>query len=290
MKIPIEYKLQNLINTYDNFIIDIWGVIHGGGYIYEEAANCLSEIRSNGKNFIFLSNAPRRASNVSRILEKKGLPTSLCRDIMSSGEAARIAFSSRSHESIKSLGKNYLMLGTKSDQGLLDNLPYNQVSSLKNADFILGIGLNENTTSVSEHEDLFRESIHKGITMVCVNPDIEVIREGKKEPCAGALAHKYETLGGSVIYYGKPYEFIYTLCMNKLENTNKKRTLCIGDGVQTDILGANNFGFDALLITGGLIANQLNIDRSSPAPENSLKKICQQACVKPIAAMPYLSW
>ena len=57
--------------------------------------------------------------------------------------------------------------------------------------------------------------------MICVNPDLEIIRGKKKEICAGALALQYEKLGGKVKYFGKPYKKIYQKTLEKIKVKNK---------------------------------------------------------------------
>jgi ribonucleotide monophosphatase NagD (HAD superfamily) len=64
-------------------------------------------------------------------------------------------------------------------------------------------------------------------------------------------------MGGKVIMAGKPHAPIYELCLDALETHLGQRPLtsdilCIGDAVNTDILGAQNMGMDALFIASGL--------------------------------------
>jgi ribonucleotide monophosphatase NagD (HAD superfamily) len=56
---------------------------------------------------------------------------------------------------------------------------------------------------------------------------------------------------------GKPYAPIYELALRELaaldrRSVDKARILCIGDGVGTDIKGANDQGFDSLFIASGM--------------------------------------
>ncbi|MBR73279.1 MAG: TIGR01459 family HAD-type hydrolase [Rhodospirillaceae bacterium] len=290
MKILKINSFRKLIPNYDAFLIDIWGVIHGGGHIYPEVINCLDSILSLKKEIILLSNAPRRAHHVANLLKSKGLPEDICSKIVSSGEATRIALLEKNTLNTMNLGKNYFVIGPHSDNDLLNNTFFDQVYSLSQADFILAIGLNSHTTSIEEHRDIINYGIKKSLIMLCVNPDIEVVRLGKKELCAGALAKKYSELGGSVIYVGKPYQFIYDLCLNHLKTRDKKRVLCIGDGINTDILGARNAGLDSILITGGLIAGELDTVRDKDIPMEDLIDICRNSDVYPTAIMSTLRW
>ena len=95
----------------------------------------------------------------------------------------------------------------------------------------------------------------------CVNPDLEIIREKKKEICAGALALQYEKLGGKVKYFGKPYKKIYQKTLEKIKVKNKKKIIAIGDSLRTDILGANNFGIDSALVLSGIHGNIKAIEK-----------------------------
>jgi ribonucleotide monophosphatase NagD (HAD superfamily) len=63
-------------------------------------------------------------------------------------------------------------------------------------------------------------------------------------------------MGGKVIYFGKPHNKIYQEAYSFLNRVSKPKTesiLCIGDGLNTDIRGANNEKLDSLLVVGGLL-------------------------------------
>ena len=98
----------------------------------------------------------------------------------------------------------------------------------------------------------------RGLKLLCANPDIIVDRGSVREWCAGALAKMYTDLGGESLYFGKPFQPIYDLARQRLSSSgfqiNDERILAIGDGITTDILGAEKEGIDSLFITGGLAA------------------------------------
>jgi ribonucleotide monophosphatase NagD (HAD superfamily) len=83
-----------------------------------------------------------------------------------------------------------------------------------------------------------------------------VIRGGVAEPCAGAIADRYEELGGRVEYYGKPYPAIYRHAMKLAGDPPPADVLAIGDGLNTDILGAARMGYDCVYVTGGISAGE----------------------------------
>ena len=45
----------------------------------------------------------------------------------------------------------------------------------------------------------------RGLFMLCANPDVVVERGKELVYCAGALADLYQSMGGDVLYAGKPY-------------------------------------------------------------------------------------
>ncbi|WP_163367975.1 HAD hydrolase-like protein, partial [Klebsiella aerogenes] len=71
------------------------------------------------------------------------------------------------------------------------------------------------------------------------NPDIVVERGEKLIYCAGALAELYVSLGGKVLFAGKPHSPIYQRALELAAkagaaSVDPKRVLAIGDSVRTD--------------------------------------------------------
>jgi HAD superfamily hydrolase (TIGR01459 family) len=92
--------------------------------------------------------------------------------------------------------------------------------------------------------------------MHCLNPDRLVMRGGVPEACAGAIADLYAMLGGPVTWYGKPFAAIYRHALHLAGDPPKGEVLAVGDGLQTDMLGAARMGFDAVFVTGGIHAGE----------------------------------
>jgi HAD superfamily hydrolase (TIGR01459 family) len=90
------------------------------------------------------------------------------------------------------------------------------------------------------------------VTLHCLNPDRIVIRGGVEEDCAGAIADLYEAMGGRVTWYGKPFAAIYEHALHRAGNPPRDEVLAVGDGLQTDVLGAARMGFDTVFVTGGI--------------------------------------
>ena len=58
-------------------------------------------------------------------------------------------------------------------------------------------------------------------------------------------------MGGQAFIIGKPNIEIFHY-VQELSNSDKSKTLMIGDSLFNDIAGANGFGIDSLLITSGI--------------------------------------
>ncbi|SVC79719.1 uncharacterized protein METZ01_LOCUS332573 [marine metagenome] len=290
MTIPLLHGLADFSKAYDGFILDIWGVIHQGGDAYREAIDCVRQLRSAGKRVIFLSNAPRRAEKVAAILEEKGIVRALYDGVLSSGEAARIAFETGDTAAIGKLGKRYFLLAAPDDDDLLHGLDYAPSATVAEADFLLAIGLRDEHSNLAGHEPFLSEAASRGLPMLCVNPDREVIRLGTRELCAGALAACYNQMGGAVDYVGKPYPFIYRLSLDMLGIEQQARVLAVGDGLETDISGARAAGIDSLLVTGGMLAEELGVSRLEAPDPAALNALCRKANERPRAAIPTLRW
>ena len=84
----------------------------------------------------------------------------------------------------------------------------------------------------------------RSLFMLCANPDLVVERGDTLVYCAGAIADLYGTLGGEVLYAGKPHRPIYEQALDEVAQRRAARrppldrVLAIGDSVRTDLKGA----------------------------------------------------
>ena len=249
--------LKNIINNYNHFIIDLWGVVHNGVRPYQGAMKTIEELYKNNKNYYFLSNAPRPVSDVRKFLtEKMKINKKYLVNIMTSGEAAINSIKNFEH------GKFFFHLGPVRDSKIF--LGFEKYKTkLENCDYILCTGLYDNQMIELEfYEKLLKKSLDK--KMICTNPDLIVDKGDVQEYCAGTIAKLFERIGGKVIYFGKPYKEIYNSILK-----DKDKALIIGDNLRTDIKGANLIKQDSLFIMGGIHKNEIkNLDNLS----NILKK------------------
>jgi HAD superfamily hydrolase (TIGR01459 family) len=129
--------------------------------------------------------------------------------------------------------------------------------------------------------------------MVCANPDVVVERGPQLVYCAGAIADLYATMGGEVLYAGKPYRPIYDMALDRAQAASGRRAalsrvLAIGDSVRTDLKGARAVGVDFLFVTSGIHAEELG-GRERP-DAGALKNAFTAAGDMPKAVMRQLVW
>lgn len=290
MPILIISGLSEIASAYDAFVVDLWGVVHQGGPAFPEVVACLERLAELGKPVVFLSNAPRRARRIEAQLGEKGISRKLHAGVVSSGEITRSALERRTDPNLAALGEAYLLIGADRDDDLLEGLPYRRTADPDHAHFILAIGLDDDRPTVSHHEALLAVAAKRRLPMVCVNPDRVVVRLGVRELCAGALAERYVELGGGVHYFGKPYASAYPPTLARLGTADARRVLAIGDGLETDIRGAQSAGLASLLVTGGILADALGVDRLLPLRAEQLAAACRAAKTTPDAAIAVLRW
>jgi len=273
-KISLIDSVSSLFSDYEYFILDIWGVIHDGRELYPGVIETLSALKNSGKKVCFLSNAPRRSRKVADQLRELGIRDEFYEFVITSGEAAHLFLHDNQNLGYSRFGSKFFYIGPSRDFGLLDDLEYHPVEKINDADFFLVTGFENEDSTIDEMLPLIVEAKKRNLEMVCVNPDLRVVRKsGEEAICAGALAAYYEKIGGKVCYFGKPYEAVFEAVFKKFSIASKTNVVVIGDGIETDILGAERFGLDCVLVLGGIYSKNLTKYNSSSYDFSSLESI-----------------
>ena len=257
MTTPVLQGMHAVTERYDGFVLDLWGVVHDGVTVFPGVIEALERLRDASKKLVFLSNAPRRAEIVAAQLDGFGITAALHHGVMSSGEATWRHLHDRPDEWYQGLGRHCLRIGPTRDNQALAGLEYVEAENVDTADFILVTGPRDLMSSAEPYDDILAVARERGLPLVCANPDLEVIRGGLRQICAGAIAARYEAQGGDVRWHGKPDASVYEPCFEMLGIDDKRRILGIGDSFATDIKGANAAGLDALLVARGIHGDDL---------------------------------
>jgi HAD superfamily hydrolase (TIGR01459 family) len=248
--------LDMLDPKYRLILCDIGGVVHDGVPLYPRAAERLRRWRGEGRCVTLITNAPRTADAVEQQLARIGLPRDAYDFVATSGEAGI--------EALNALGEAVGFVGTASDREILEG---RGVRIADGDDFreLACTGVTEARPKPEDYGADLERWANRDVHMHCLNPDRIVIRGGVPEACAGAIADIYQGLGGRVTWYGKPHPAIYEHALQRAGGPPTDEVLAVGDGLQTDILGAARMGFDAVFVTGGIHAGE-------PFPEDFADK------------------
>ncbi|HVF37460.1 MAG TPA: HAD-IIA family hydrolase [Sphingomicrobium sp.] len=239
-------ELDRLDPKYRAILCDIWGVIHDGGEVLPGVERRLLRWKDEGRTIVLITNAPRPASSVERALDRLGLPRSAYDAITSSGEAGIAALTSPPRR------VGFMGLGDDRDD-LVSN-----GAIIADSDFpeLACTGLDDRYDEPEAYRPRLAQLARAGVVMHCLNPDRVVIHRGRREACAGALADIYEELGGKVEWYGKPHAPIYDHARRLAGDPPLEAMLAVGDGLQTDMLGAARYGINAVFVSHGIHAGE----------------------------------
>lgn len=282
-------NIREFVDLYDYFIFDVWGVVHDGSAAYPGVVEAIRFLRQKNKKICFLSNAPRRSVKVAEVLQKYGISPDLYDFILTSGEATYLDLEKNQHSGFKDFGRNYFYIGPQKDIHLLDGLDYQMVNEASQANFAIATGFDGDDSILEEKMPQLRAAKQHNLPLICVNPDLIVIRHsGKELICAGALALEYNKMAGKVLYYGKPFPAVYEIVCKIFGCDKNAKILAIGDGMETDIKGAIDFGVDCVLIPGGILSNKLQVKYGEQVDKNKLETICKNYQLFPKFVIPGL--
>ena len=279
-------RLRDISDQFDALFCDVWGCVHNGVRPFEEAVRALAAFSSEGGAVLLLTNAPRPWRQVETQLAAIGVPRNSWDLIVTSGDAAKTALFQRR------AGRRVFHIGPDRDLGFFDPDTGPQRAAgiektpIDEAEGIVCTGLYDDMTQTPEdYRGILRAAAARNLPFLCANPDIVVDRGAHRIYCAGALARLYGELGGPVLLFGKPRPDIYHLARTRLaeikpEPVRDQRILCIGDGVATDIKGAERQQLPCLFVSGGLAAKETGTQRSSPDPVK-LQEFCFSSGIRP---------
>lgn len=247
--------LAAALGRYPYCICDVWGVVHNGVAAYPEAVKALTAYRAAGGRTVLLTNAPMPAEAVEARLRSMNVdPGAICERIVTSGQLTE--------DALRAAAGAVYHWGPAKDLPLYRATGTLLTDNITAAASIVCTGLLPGSTSASD-ADLLQAAAAANIPMICANPDLHVHVGDRLEACAGTIALQYEAVGGSVVRFGKPFAPAYDRCLELLGRPLLSQVLAVGDGLPTDIQGAEQAGIASLFITGGLHRNRLQPDAAS---------------------------
>jgi HAD superfamily hydrolase (TIGR01459 family) len=283
---PLIPHFSALAPNYDVLLCDVWGVVHDGLEAFPHSCDALMRMRARGGAVVLITNSPRPSDQVGRQLERLHVPRETYDAIVSSGDVTRGVIEGRRNETL-------YHLGPERDRSVFGGLTV-RFAPLESADYVVCTGLEDDDVETpDDYRGRLDLMLKRRLFMVCGNPDVVVERGPRLVYCAGALADLYVTMGGEVLYAGKPYRPIYDMALKKAEAATGRsvaleRVLALGDSVRTDLKGAHELGVDFLFVTAGIHAEELG-GRERPDAA-ALKGVFAAAGEVPKAMMRQLVW
>jgi HAD superfamily hydrolase (TIGR01459 family) len=248
-------RFSTLAPGYDALLCDVWGVVHNGLASSTHAVDALARFRALGGTVVLISNAPRPGAWVVRQLDRLGVSRAAYDAIVTSGDVTRRHIAARPGETV-------FHLGPQRDLSIFDGLDLH-FGRPDDADYAVCTGLCDDERETPEHYRALLAAMRaRALLMLCANPDLVVERGDRLVYCAGALADLYGTLGGEVLYAGKPHRPIYDEALGVVAAVRGRapaldRVLAIGDSLRTDVNGAASLGVECLFVTTGIHAEEL---------------------------------
>ncbi|OBZ92325.1 HAD family hydrolase [Pararhizobium polonicum] len=255
--------MGELVDRFDAFLIDQFGVLRDGKGPYPGAAETLVRLKQSGKRIIILSNSGKRSAENDRRLAALGFDPESWDWFLTSGEVAWRLLSFESLEEGEGIARRCLLISRDGDTSPLDGLPLQRTERGDDADFILLAASEGDVHPLSHYEALLAPAARRGVPCLCTNPDkIMLTRDGTAFG-AGRIAELYEALGGPVRWIGKPFPDIYATALDFLGGIDPARICCIGDSIEHDIAGAAGAGLKSILVTTGILAAASDAQRQA---------------------------
>ncbi|MGI4752696.1 MAG: TIGR01459 family HAD-type hydrolase [Janthinobacterium lividum] len=277
-----KLKLKNIFDVmddYDVFLFDLWGVVVEGGHTYPNVVQNINKIIEQKKVY-FVTNAPRNIFSLHQTLKSWGL-NAKPEMIISSGEVAvQMILESKERFGIE---KPIIYHLGHLENDIINGIQCPITDDIQKANILLMTIYRDESKNLdlNEFDELFKIVVERKIVNICANPDLGINQHGIYRYCSGYYAQKIIQLGGKVIYSGKPYEEIYSKVLQECPNIPKNSMLMIGDTFYTDILAANWLGIDSgLVLTGNSRDYHLEFDNIDDKLSN-LRKAAEKQSVMP---------
>lgn len=250
MRIP---GVRALASDYDDFFVDLWGVIHAGERPFEGVLGALEGIAAAGdKRVVFVTNTSRTSDAViDTLVGRMGIARELFVDVVSSGDVTRAALVGRDPAVFGALSSSprCFHYGDAAFVPWLFETGLTMVDEPEVAELVVASGAPADAEALGRARELLAPVAARGTAMVCTNPDRVIPRAAGPGLGPGALAEIYGELGGRVFLYGKPHAPIYDEARRRLGAGSSRRVVAIGDLLETDVRGARAAGIPSVLVT-----------------------------------------
>ncbi len=249
----------SLVERYQVFLLDQFGVLHDGTNPYPGAVEALSALKRAGKTIVLVSNSGRRARpNESRLL-KLGFEPGSWDQFVSSGEIAWRSFHEMTISGRLRPNTKCLLISREDDRSAIEGLPFTLTRDGNDAELVLISASEGDRYDLDHYRRQLGPAAARHVQCFCTNPDKIMLTAVGPRFGAGRLADLYESLGGSVTRIGKPYAPIFDAALALVGNPDRSTVVCVGDSVEHDIAGGIGVGVATALVLSGILADTADL-------------------------------
>jgi HAD superfamily hydrolase (TIGR01450 family) len=253
--------VDELLDRYDVFFLDAYGVLVAAGGPLPGAAAFLERLERAGKASLIVSNDASRSPATSATRYRGfGLPVHADR-ILTSGLLLRGHF-----ESAGLIGARCIVLGTEDSRDYVREAGGVPVTFTDDSASVVVVADDDGypfLESVNDVATVLLRRLARGeqTSLVLPNPDV-VFPSGPDTfgITSGAIAAALEAVlrirdvsgTHAFVPLGKPHRPMFEAAAGRFPGVDRRRMVMMGDQLGTDILGAQRFGIDSVLLETGV--------------------------------------
>jgi len=260
---------MKFFENFDLFLFDLDGVVYIDDKPTHGAVETINTIKKCNKKVLFITNNPARSkSEYTGKLRKMGINAKRSEILTSADSICRYLETKVKNIESKSayvIGSRYFKSQIKKTGIIINN-----GKNYKKTDFVIMGGHRQfNFNEINIATILIR----KGAKFIATNHDPFYPTLHGLSPASGALLTSIETASEKhALITGKPEKYIFDISMETAQLKNKKKTLLIGDNLNTDIVGGINFGIKTALTLTGLTTRKI-LKQSNITPDYIIKDL-----------------
>ena len=234
---------KDILKDIELFLFDMDGTLYLGNRLFPFTKRLLSEIKSAGKRYIFMTNnSSKSVADYVGKLEKMGINTSED-DFLTSSQATAL------HLKTAYPGKRLYVCGTESLKTELRKENFTVTEELDEVEVVV-MGFDTELT-FKKLEDVCRLLLSRDLPYIATNPDYVCHTEFGSVPDCGSVCDMiFNATGKRPVVIGKPQAAMPRLAMERC-NVSSKKTAVIGDRIYTDVISGINAGAVSVLVLSG---------------------------------------
>jgi HAD superfamily hydrolase (TIGR01450 family) len=250
-----------LLQRYDVFFLDAYGVLVQSSGPLPGAAAFLTRLREAGKTVLLLSNDASRAPDTTlHRYQGFGLPITP-QQILTSGMLLADHYAAHGLQ-----GAATIVLGTEDSQRYVRDAGGRVVAADDESAAVVMIGDDDGyefLETVNQTITVLLNRLDRGQSTHLVSPNPDLIfprRPGAYGVTSGAIVPMIEAVlrlrdpSGQLRFHqlGKPFAPMFEAAVKRVPQHDRSRMVMVGDQVLTDIKGAADFGLDSVFVESGI--------------------------------------